>query len=91
MSELEAAQDNHQLHRYLKRFAAFDLVVVDEKDHVFGLIVFSPPLRGAPLWECLEDVKLPCFIQASREGKQSAQGGSVFAWQVGQISIAAHM
>ena len=43
MSELEAAQDNHQLHRYLKRFAAFDLVVVDEKDHVFGLIVFSPP------------------------------------------------
>lgn len=28
--ELEAAQEEHQLHRYLKRFAKWDLVVVDE-------------------------------------------------------------
>lgn len=29
-SELEEAQEQHQLHRYLKRFAALDLAVVDE-------------------------------------------------------------
>jgi DNA replication protein DnaC len=29
-SELEEAQEQHQLHRYLRRFAAFDLVVIDE-------------------------------------------------------------
>ncbi len=29
-SELEAAQENHQLHRYLKRFASWDAVFVDE-------------------------------------------------------------
>ena len=29
-SELEEAQEGHQLHRYLRRFAAFDLVVLDE-------------------------------------------------------------
>ena len=28
--ELEEAQDDHQLHRYLRRFAGWDLVVVDE-------------------------------------------------------------
>ena len=30
VSELEAAQEDHQLHRYLKRFAKWDLVFVDE-------------------------------------------------------------
>lgn len=30
VSELEEAQEQHQLHRYLKRFAAWDLVIVDE-------------------------------------------------------------
>lgn len=30
VSELEDANEQHQLHRYLKRFAAWDLVVVDE-------------------------------------------------------------
>lgn len=30
VSELEEANEQHQLHRYLKRFAAWDLVVVDE-------------------------------------------------------------
>jgi len=30
VSELEAAQEEHQLHRYLKRFAKWDLVFVDE-------------------------------------------------------------
>lgn len=30
VSELEAAQEAHQLHRYLKRFAAWDLIFVDE-------------------------------------------------------------
>ena len=30
VSELEAAQEEHQLHRYLNRFAKWDLVVVDE-------------------------------------------------------------
>ena len=30
VSELEAAQEDHQLHRYLKRFASWDLVFVDE-------------------------------------------------------------
>lgn len=30
VSELEAAQEEHQLHRYLKRFAKWDLVVCDE-------------------------------------------------------------
>jgi len=30
VSELEEAQEQHQLHRYLRRFAAFDLVIVDE-------------------------------------------------------------
>ena len=29
-SELEEAQEEHQLHRYLRRFAAFDLIVLDE-------------------------------------------------------------
>ena len=29
-SELEEAQEQHQLHRYLRRFASFDLVVLDE-------------------------------------------------------------
>jgi len=29
-SELEQAQEEHQLHRYLRRFASFDLVIVDE-------------------------------------------------------------
>jgi DNA replication protein DnaC len=29
-SELEEAQEQHQLHRYLRRFAAFDLIVLDE-------------------------------------------------------------
>jgi DNA replication protein DnaC len=29
-SELEEAQEQHQLHRYLRRFGAFDLVVIDE-------------------------------------------------------------
>lgn len=29
-SELEEAQEQHQLHRYLRRFAALDLVVIDE-------------------------------------------------------------
>jgi DNA replication protein DnaC len=29
-SELEEAQEQHQLHRYLRRFAVFDLVVIDE-------------------------------------------------------------
>lgn len=29
-SELEEAQEGHQLHRYLRRFASFDLVVLDE-------------------------------------------------------------
>jgi len=29
-SELEEAQEQHQLHRYLRRFAAFDLVLIDE-------------------------------------------------------------
>jgi len=29
-SELEAAQEGHQLHRYLQRFASWDLVFVDE-------------------------------------------------------------
>lgn len=29
-SELEEAQEEHQLHRYLRRFAALDLVVIDE-------------------------------------------------------------
>lgn len=29
-SELEEAQEQHQLHRYLRRFAAVDLVVIDE-------------------------------------------------------------
>jgi DNA replication protein DnaC len=29
-SELEEAQESHQLHRYLRRFAAIDLVVIDE-------------------------------------------------------------
>jgi len=29
-SELEEAQETHQLHRYLRRFASFDLVVIDE-------------------------------------------------------------
>lgn len=33
-SELEAAQEEHQLHRYLKRFATHDLVVVDELGYV---------------------------------------------------------
>jgi hypothetical protein len=28
--ELEQAQEQHQLHRYLRRFAAFDLIVLDE-------------------------------------------------------------
>ena len=30
VSELEEAQEQHQLHRFLKRFAAWDVVVVDE-------------------------------------------------------------
>lgn len=30
VSELDEAQEQHQLHRYLKRFAALDLVIVDE-------------------------------------------------------------
>jgi DNA replication protein DnaC len=30
VSELEEAQEQHQLHRYLRRFASHDLVVVDE-------------------------------------------------------------
>lgn len=30
VSELEAAHEDHQLHRYFRRFAALDLVVVDE-------------------------------------------------------------
>ena len=30
VSELEEAQEQHQLHRYLKRFASVDLVIVDE-------------------------------------------------------------
>ena len=30
VSELEAAQENHQLHRFLQRFAKWDLVLVDE-------------------------------------------------------------
>ena len=30
VSELEAAQENHQLHRFLQRFAKWDLVFVDE-------------------------------------------------------------
>lgn len=30
VSELEAAQEAHQLHRYLRRFASWDLVFVDE-------------------------------------------------------------
>ena len=30
VSELEEAQHEHQLHRYLKRFATLDLVIVDE-------------------------------------------------------------
>lgn len=30
VSELQEAQDQHQLHRYLKRLAAVDLVVIDE-------------------------------------------------------------
>jgi len=29
-SELEEAQETHQLHRYLRRFASFELVVIDE-------------------------------------------------------------
>ena len=29
-SELEEAQEQHQLHRYLRRFAKFDVVVIDE-------------------------------------------------------------
>jgi len=29
-SELEEAQEQHQLHRYLRRFAAVDLIVIDE-------------------------------------------------------------
>ena len=29
-SELEEAHEQHQLHRYLRRFAAFDVVVIDE-------------------------------------------------------------
>lgn len=29
-SELEEAQEQHQLHRYLRRFAALDLVIIDE-------------------------------------------------------------
>jgi DNA replication protein DnaC len=29
-SELEEAHEQHQLHRYLRRFASFDLVVIDE-------------------------------------------------------------
>jgi DNA replication protein DnaC len=29
-SELEEASEKHQLHRYLRRFASFDLVVIDE-------------------------------------------------------------
>lgn len=33
-SELEAAQEEHQLHRYLKRFATHDLIVVDELGYV---------------------------------------------------------
>ena len=33
-SELEAAQEEHQLHRYLRRFAAHDLVVIDELGYV---------------------------------------------------------
>jgi DNA replication protein DnaC len=33
-SELEAAQEEHQLHRYLRRFAAYDLVLVDELGYV---------------------------------------------------------
>lgn len=30
VSEMQEAQEHHRLHRFLKRFAAFDLVVVDE-------------------------------------------------------------
>lgn len=30
VSELEEANEQHQLHRYLKRFAAWDLVIIDE-------------------------------------------------------------
>jgi len=30
VSELEEAQEQHQLHRYLRRFAAYDLIIVDE-------------------------------------------------------------
>ncbi len=30
VSELEEAQEEHRLHRYLKRLAAFDLIIVDE-------------------------------------------------------------
>jgi DNA replication protein DnaC len=30
VSELEEAQEQHQLHRFLKRFAAWDVVVIDE-------------------------------------------------------------
>lgn len=33
-SEMEAANDSHQLHRYLRRFAAHDLVLVDELGYV---------------------------------------------------------
>ena len=30
VSEIEEAQEQHQLHRFLKRFAAWDVVVIDE-------------------------------------------------------------
>jgi len=30
VSELEEAQEQHQLHRYLRRFGAYDLIVIDE-------------------------------------------------------------
>jgi len=38
VSELEEAQENHQLHRYLRRFAGFDLIVIDE----LGYMPISP-------------------------------------------------
>lgn len=43
ISELEEAQEEHQLHRYLRRFASWDLVVVDE----LGYLPISE--RGADL------------------------------------------
>ncbi|MCP3920152.1 MAG: ATP-binding protein [bacterium] len=43
VSELEEAQENHQLHRWLRRFAGFSLIVIDE----LGYMPISQ--RGADL------------------------------------------